>query len=75
MPSGGAYLASLGRERIARRWTVNSLAFKGAAMIDALLEYFDGRRSWPQENFSAGNQRCLVSAMAHIRHIKPLTGK
>jgi hypothetical protein len=49
--------------------------FKGAAMIDALLEYFDGGRSWPQENFSAGNQRCLVSAMAHIRHIKPLTGK
>jgi hypothetical protein len=43
-------------------------AAKAVAMIDALLAYFDGGQNWLQADFHEGDQRCLISAMAHIRH-------
>ena len=40
------------------------------AMIDALLAYFDGGNKWlaTGDFHDAHGRRCLVSAMAHIRH-------
>ena len=45
-------------------------AVKAIAMIDALLAYFDGGNKWlaTGEFHDAHGSRCLVSAMAHIRH-------
>ena len=43
-------------------------AAKAVAMIDALLAFFDCGQNWLQAAFHEGDQRCLISAMAHIRH-------
>jgi hypothetical protein len=43
-------------------------AIAAIRMIDALLAYFDGGNKWMSGDFhDAHGQRCLVSAMAHIR--------
>jgi hypothetical protein len=44
-------------------------AIAAITMIDALLAYFDGGNKWMSGNFhDAHGRRCLLSAMAHIRH-------
>ena len=45
-------------------------AVKAIAMIDALLAYFDGGNKWlaTGDFHDAHGRRCLLSAMAHVRH-------
>jgi hypothetical protein len=44
-------------------------------MLDLLAEFFDGGRRWLKNNFHDGDgNRCLISALAHLRAVMKVQG-